>query len=533
MDIDRMERVLVNLLSNAARFTPVGGRIEIGVSLADERATIWVQDSGPGFPAARRRRGSSSASTRSESDSAGNRDRSAAARASASRSPRSSWTCTAETSDASSSCPGRARSSWSRCASAARTSRRTCSSAARWSARSPAERRDSPLADFTRGIAARDDFRLLDIANATERRVVERDQSERDHEHTVLVVEDTPDVARLVHLTLHQTMRVFIAGDGAQGLAMAKKLRPDVIVTDLMMPVMDGLELTRRIREDEALRQIPVVMLTARGDLEDRLAGVETGVNAYLTKPFSTKELLATVRANIRRSDVAVSAAMRSQQMASLETVAGGLAHEINNPLNYIKQSLALIERDLSALAVEGPARARVETFMKTARSGVTRISGTVALMQRYAKDGYSRAPQPVDLFAMTRDVVALVAPATGSRAEVSVEVSGSGEVEGVPDELQQVLSNLVQNAIEATPEGRGRVSVRGAVEGGFVVLRVTDNGPGSGDERRLKPVERRDAVGLGHRRVVEGGVDEVVMVLCGAGCDITAWPMWMISLAW
>jgi CheY-like chemotaxis protein len=88
----------------------------------------------------------------------------------------------------------------------------------------------------------------------------------------VLVVEDTPDVARLVHLTLHQTMRVHIAADGAQGLAMAQKLRPDVIVTDLMMPVMDGLEMTRRIREDESLRLIPVVMLTARGDLEDRLA---------------------------------------------------------------------------------------------------------------------------------------------------------------------------------------------------------------------------------------------------------------------
>jgi signal transduction histidine kinase len=128
-----------------------------------------------------------------------------------------------------------------------------------------------------------------------------------------------------------------------------------------------------------------------------------------------------------------------------------------------------------------------VETFMKTARSGVTRISGTVALMQRYAKEGYSRAPQPVDLFAMTRDVVAMVAPATGSRAEVSLDLPGGGDVEGVADELQQVVSNLVQNAIEASPEGRGRVAVRGAVEGDAVVLRVSDNGPGVPPEDRLR----------------------------------------------
>jgi signal transduction histidine kinase len=483
MDIDRMERVLVNLLSNAARFTPTGGRIEVGVSVADERATVWVQDNGPGFPPEDATR-IFERFYQSEADSAGNRQERGGTGI--------GLALAKELVDLhggdlhASARPGEGalfvvslrlgRAHFSEDVLERRSLEREVA----------AERRDSPLADFTRGIAARDDFRLLDIAKATERRVVERDQNEREHEHTVLVVEDTPDVARLVHLTLHETMRVHIAADGAQGLAMAQKLRPDVIVTDLMMPVMDGLEMTRRIREDESLRQIPVVMLTARGDLEDRLAGVETGVNAYLTKPFSTKELLATVRANLRRSDAAVSAVMRSQ-MASLETVAGGLAHEINNPLNYIKQSLALIERDLAALSVEGPARTRVETFMKTARSGVTRISGTVALMQRYAKEGYSRAPQPVDLFAMTRDVVAMVAPATGSRAEVSLDLVGGGDVEGVADELQQVVSNLVQNAIEASPEGRGRVAVRGAVEGDAVVLRVSDNGPGVPPEDRLR----------------------------------------------
>jgi signal transduction histidine kinase len=228
-------------------------------------------------------------------------------------------------------------------------------------------------------------------------------------------------------------------------------------------------------------------MLTARGDHEDRLAGVETGVNAYLTKPFSPRELLAIVRGNIRRSDVALAAAMRSQ-MASLETVAGGLAHEINNPLNYIKQSLSLIERDLGALETARAAgedakaeasRGRIGKFLETARSGVARIAGTVGVMQRYAKEGFNRAERVVDVFALARDAAAIVAPATGGRATIALDLHGDGRVVGVADELQQVVSNLIQNALEAAPEGVGRVRVRGAVEEGAVVLRVADNGPG------------------------------------------------------
>src|SRR5207237_1333108 len=81
----------------------------------------------------------------------------------------------------------------------------------------------------------------------------------------------------------------------------AVRERPSLIVTDLMMPGIDGLELTRRLRADERTKQIPILMLTARGDLDDRLSGIETGVNAYLAKPFSPRELLTTARALMQK----------------------------------------------------------------------------------------------------------------------------------------------------------------------------------------------------------------------------------------
>ncbi len=483
IDPDRMERVFVNLLSNAARFTPVEGRVEVGVEADPEAVRVWVQDNGPGFPAEEGLRvferfyqvGAEAGTPRY--DKGGTGIGLALAREIVEL---HGGTIRAESS------PGRGarfevtlrrgRDHLGPEVLERRTREREVI----------AERREDPMADFTRDFASREDFRFLEVASATERRVVERDRDEASHPHTVLVVEDTPDVARLVHMTLRGSMRVLVAADGSKGLELARRERPDLVVTDLMMPVMDGLELTRSLRDDPSLRHIPVVMLTARGDLEDRLAGAETGVSAYLAKPFSPRELLATVRAHLRRSDLSLDASMQAQ-MASLETVSAGLAHEINNPLNYIKQAVVLIARDVDALVPPGAAaddpaqqaRARIGRFLDTARAGVARIGGTVGVMQRYAREGYTPTMGPVDLFALARDAAAVVGPATGNADALVLDLPGEGVVSGLADALQQVVTNLVQNALEAAPPEGGRVAVVGRIAEGWVILQVSDNGPG------------------------------------------------------
>ena len=175
--------------------------------------------------------------------------------------------------------------------------------------------------------------------------MVERDPDELRRSHTVLVVEDTADVIRMIRLSLHHDFRVLAATNGAQGLELAKRHQPSIIVTDLMMPVMDGLEMTQRLREDPQLSHIPIVMLTARNEIESRITGLQGGVDAYLGKPFSTKELVSTVRSLVRHQERTADLVL-SQKMDSIEAIAGGLAHEIGNPLNYVKNALALVQRD-------------------------------------------------------------------------------------------------------------------------------------------------------------------------------------------
>lgn len=115
---------------------------------------------------------------------------------------------------------------------------------------------------------------------------------------TILIVDDEPAILDLVRFTLEDAeVRVVEASDGVEALALARRVRPDLILLDVHMPRLDGLEACRQIRRDPALAQTPIVMLTAAGQEADRARGREAGADEYLTKPFSPLALLALVEA--------------------------------------------------------------------------------------------------------------------------------------------------------------------------------------------------------------------------------------------
>lgn len=119
---------------------------------------------------------------------------------------------------------------------------------------------------------------------------------------TVLVVDDEPDLVELLQYALEAAgFRVVTASDGVAGLAAAEAEKPDVMVVDIMMPRMDGVALTAQVRERGALRTTPILMLTARTDESDEIAGLEAGADDYLPKPVSPKRLVSRVNALLRR----------------------------------------------------------------------------------------------------------------------------------------------------------------------------------------------------------------------------------------
>jgi len=123
------------------------------------------------------------------------------------------------------------------------------------------------------------------------------------NKHTVLVIDDAKDLIELVRFNLEKSgFDIMSAIDGRSGLEIATQHAPDIILLDLMMPGMDGLEICRHLRQDPRTRQIPIIMLTARAEEADRIVGLELGADDYITKPFSPRELVARVKAILRRT---------------------------------------------------------------------------------------------------------------------------------------------------------------------------------------------------------------------------------------
>jgi two-component system, OmpR family, response regulator RpaA len=133
----------------------------------------------------------------------------------------------------------------------------------------------------------------------------------------ILVVDDNPAIVELVRINLEmQTHTVFTANDGIQGFAIAQQEKPHLIILDLMMPNVDGYTVCQRIRKQDSIANVPILMLTALGDIDDKLKGFDSGADDYLTKPFEIPELLVRVRALLRRTEAALTTSATKELLA-------------------------------------------------------------------------------------------------------------------------------------------------------------------------------------------------------------------------
>jgi len=120
----------------------------------------------------------------------------------------------------------------------------------------------------------------------------------------VHVIEDDKDIVELVRYNLEKDgFQVTASADGGTGLAQIRKTPPDLLVLDLMLPKLSGLEICKEIRKDASLNRLPILILTAKGEEADRVVGLELGADDYVTKPFSPRELVARVKALLRRAE--------------------------------------------------------------------------------------------------------------------------------------------------------------------------------------------------------------------------------------
>ncbi len=182
---------------------------------------------------------------------------------------------------------------------------------------------------------------------------------------TILLVEDTPDLVQVLTRELTAAgYRVLTAGDGWSALQLHAEAQPALVILDWMLPQLDGLEVLRRLRQSATT---PVLMLTARGEEVDRVLGLEVGADDYLTKPFSMRELLARVRALLRRAEQ-FRQTLQADRTAGTECLSRGPL-QLDPParqatLNGVPLDLSPTEFDLLHLLLRSPGRAFSRAYL-------------------------------------------------------------------------------------------------------------------------------------------------------------------------
>jgi two-component system phosphate regulon response regulator PhoB len=190
----------------------------------------------------------------------------------------------------------------------------------------------------------------------------------------VIVVEDEGDLADLIALHLRrENFRVSVYGDGDTGMAAIERDRPDLVVLDLMLPGLDGLEICRRIRRSESLGETPVLMLTARAEESDVITGLEVGADDYVPKPFSPRVLVARIRSLLRRGERA-GAGSEVLRVGDLEVDSG--RHEVR----VADEVIALTHTEFRILRylAGGPGRVRTRADILRAIDETSVLERTV-----------------------------------------------------------------------------------------------------------------------------------------------------------
>ncbi|HIK05009.1 MAG TPA: response regulator [Trichormus sp. M33_DOE_039] len=162
-------------------------------------------------------------------------------------------------------------------------------------------------------------------------------------DNSILIVDDIPTNIKLLFEILHQTeFNVSVAKDGITALKKAEETLPNLILLDVMMPGIDGFETCRLLKENPKTKNIPVIFMTARSDLVDRVKGLTIGAVDYITKPIQYEEVLAkiSIHLELRRTQLKLSHAAK---MSSLGQLTSGIAHEINKPINFIFDNITSV----------------------------------------------------------------------------------------------------------------------------------------------------------------------------------------------
>lgn len=329
----------------------------------------------------------------------------------------------------------------------------------------------------------------------------------------ILVVDDSPDNLFLVQTILEEEgYEITLAEDGRSALARIEESPPELVLLDVMMPGMDGYEVTRRIRENAKLPFIPILLITAH-DQPSVVEGLDTGADDFIRKPVEVDELLARVRSLLRLKH---SVDERDQIARQREDFVSWMTHDLRTPIVAADRMLALFKQ--GALGELSPGMEEAIVTMDRSNRNLLAMVNTLLEVYRYEAGRKTLLFSPVDLWQLLEEVTQELAPiATEKNLSLTAHLGEKRQTKAVGDrmELHRVFTNLIGNAIKFTDTGSVDVRLIEAIgKAPWVTVEIQDTGAGIAPEdqeflfERFRPgSHKRSGTGLGlhlSRRIVE-----------------------------
>lgn len=294
----------------------------------------------------------------------------------------------------------------------------------------------------------------------------------------ILIADDNNDMRAYLKTLLEPHAQVTVCADGEAAWDCLQTTPVDLLLSDVMMPRLDGFALIARIRADQALRQLPVMLLSARAGEEAKIEGLQAGADDYLVKPFAANELLARVRRQAalgeeRRLQQRVADALAEKNRMQSEFLFT-LAHELRNPLAPIRTGL-----DLMRLR-PGLPNTEVQAMMRRQVDHMVHLVDDLLDMARLSEGKVELRREQVALAQIVDDAIEISMPLIDAgRHTIELRLPAAPVTLYVDrHRIAQVLSNLVNNAAKYTPAG-GHLTLSARIEDGALVLAVGDNGIG------------------------------------------------------
>ncbi len=318
----------------------------------------------------------------------------------------------------------------------------------------------------------------------------------------ILIVEDHSEVRDFIKNLLEPSYDLMTAADGQEALDRVRSELPDLVVSDVMMPVMSGTDLCRAIKSDPRLHATPVILLTARVGSEATLEAYSHGADDFVAKPFHPRVLMARIRAQLKLRALGIHLAQQ-EKLAGIGTLAAGILHEVRNPVNAIVNAGKVLK---SSMDKDSPESDLIEVIV----DGGRRIEVITSALNTHARPAEAGFSEKCDVREGLDSTLRLLKHKMDG-VTVHREYESDRLAKAPAGPLNQVFLNLLDNALRS---GTDTIRVRVADDGDVLRISVADHGPGVPPEDAIRIFDpfftkRADGTGTGlglhlSRQIVE-----------------------------